>query len=273
MSKVITCPSGLQGEIRTLTGAELKLFGNRKLARTGQTFTDILKGCWLATVDPGPYGKSGTDAAGKVPPPDWSKVLTGDLMFAFIEIRKLGWGSPYDFTFQCANRSCRQDHPDSTAWSVQLDDLKVRVLTPYLRRAFMDGNRVPYMFGGVPVAYRLMTWADEREAAGHLERYGEDDDNRVLAAMAERLVEVEGNPLARLDRIEWLNGMPAPDITDFQEHLLETDPGPVTGIDVQCKFCKGLIHIDLPFGESWFKRARKAPPSGDSSAGSASTTS
>jgi len=258
MSKVITCPSGLEGEIRTLTGAELKLFGNRKLAKAGRTMGDILKGCWLRTVAPGPYlrMKSGADGGLVM---DWDQVLTGDLMHAFIEIRRLGWGDAYDFTFQCTDRECRKDHADTTGWSLSLADLKTRLLTAEARDVFIGSNRLPYRFGEVPVTYRLMTWADEREASARLTKYKDDDENLMLAGMAERLVEIDGQEVAVLERIAWLNEQPAPAITDFQEHLLATDPGPVTGIEVQCRFCQSILRIDLPFGETWFRRAKVKP--------------
>ena len=76
MSTVITCPSGLSGEIRGLKGKEGKLLADRAAARSGSTFEKILAGCWLATIDPGIYDLPDNGAV------DWSRVLVAELSLA-----------------------------------------------------------------------------------------------------------------------------------------------------------------------------------------------
>ena len=55
MPTVITCPSGLSGEIRGLKGKEGKLLADRASAKSGVTFDRILAGCWLATNKPAEF--------------------------------------------------------------------------------------------------------------------------------------------------------------------------------------------------------------------------
>src|SRR5512140_1005118 len=102
MPNVITCPSGLSGEIRGLKGKEGKLLADRSAARSGLLFDRILAGCWLATLDSGIYALDEGEAL------DWSKVLVADRFYALLQIRSLTFGDEYAFQVQCQSAGCRE---------------------------------------------------------------------------------------------------------------------------------------------------------------------
>ena len=112
MSHVIECPSGLRGQIRGLKVKELNILADRRLAKSGRQFDQILAGCWLETIEHGPYVPGEQSL-------DWSKVLQGDRFYAMLKIRAVSLGADYAFAVVCQNAACGHRFE----WEVCLDEL------------------------------------------------------------------------------------------------------------------------------------------------------
>jgi hypothetical protein len=242
----ITCPSGLAGEVRGLTGREGKLLGDRALARSGGTIDKMLQSCWLTTTDPGVYELEGGAN------PDWGKVLVGDRFYALVQIRRASFGDEYAFSVQCQSPSCRERFE----WELNLGDLPVRTLPDDARAAFKNGNRFEAHLGrdGRKVSFRLLTGADEARAAT-LRRQGRD--NLLVEAVALRVVEIDG--VADKDKRRFLEDVELGDLAALLDAFEAVDGGVETSIEVECPSCGGVQDVDLPFERGFFfPRARRA---------------
>ena len=239
MPNVITCPSGLSGEIRGLKGKEGKLLADRASAKSGVTFDRILAGCWLATLDPGLY------ALEEGQPLDWSKVLVADRFYALLQVRSLTFGDEYAFQVQCQSAGCRERFE----WELDLKNLPVRVLSDETKAAFRDGNRFETRLprDGRKVWFRLMTGADEVRAASAL-RAGRD--GMLLTALAMRIVEIEG--VKSEDKRRFLEDMEMADAAALLDSFDEADGGVETSIEVECPACGGVQDVQLPFERGFF---------------------
>lgn len=239
MSTVITCPSGLSGEIRGLKGKEGKLLADRASAKSGVTFDRILAGCWLATLDPGLYPLEDGQ------PLDWSKVLVADRFYALLQIRSLTFGDEYAFQVQCQSAGCRERFE----WELNLRDLPVRTLSEEARAAFRDCNRLETELprDGRKVWFRLMTGADEVRAAAALRS---SRDGALLTALAMRIVEIEG--VKKEDRRRFLDEMELADATALLDRFDEADGGVETSIEVECPVCGAVQDLQLPFERGFF---------------------
>jgi hypothetical protein len=235
MSKLITCPSGLTGEIRGLTGRAFEVLGDRKLQRDGMLGDRILRECWLATSDPGPYEFKD----GKV---DWAKVLTGDRTYALVQIRICMYGPQYTFRVPC--QQCRE----TIEWPLDLNDLPVRLLAKEDLEGFRAGNRLTAELpDGRKFAFRLPTGEDEHKVA----KFG-NGGGAILQALAARVYEVEGADPARTLR-QFFEGEEMSVIFDFLRAMDEHDCGVETEVEVACSRpnCGVVQNVNVPFGQAF----------------------
>ncbi len=131
---------------------EERVLSDRKVAKAGSQFEELLAACWEATDEHGPY-----DFGNK--PIDWGSVLQGDRFFTLLNIRALTYGPEYGFAVSCRNCRARIE------WEVNLRKLPVRSLAPESREAFMAGNRFETTLpsAGNRVWFKLVTGDDERK--------------------------------------------------------------------------------------------------------------
>lgn len=119
---LIELPSGLKGEVRKIRGSETIELAERATSQgQGNSIGAVLRGCWLQTLDPGPYAHA-ADGQG----PDWDRVLKGDLLAGLLALRAASVvdGARYDFHVQCT--ACKVRY----GWTVLdlMNDLPVRRL-------------------------------------------------------------------------------------------------------------------------------------------------
>src|SRR5688572_173801 len=100
MRHEIICPSGLRGTIRGIMVTDERILADEALAKNGRQLDELLKACWLETLDPGPYHFDGSQV-------EWDKVLRGDRLYALLQIRALTYGADYAFSVRCRNDTCR----------------------------------------------------------------------------------------------------------------------------------------------------------------------
>ena len=243
MNKTITCPSGLSGEIRGLTGKAFELLTDRKLQRSGLFVDKILDQCWVQTIDTGPY------AFAEGAKPDWQKVLVGDRFFAIMQVRCCLYGPVYEFQVKCG------DCGRPINWTVDLEEqLTIRKLSDEDREAFLNGNRVTGQLpDGRTFTFKLPTGADERRAAQL-----DDQPSAFMATLISRIIEIEGVPEGGMRRF-----FEDADMSVMFGVLAEMDRhdcGVQTDFEVECQNprCGSVQSVQIPFGQGFLvpKRAR-----------------
>ena len=236
MSTTITCPSGLTGRVRGMKVREERILADHKLAKSGRQVDELLGGCWQLTDGLGPY-----DFGGEVI--DWDAVLQGDRFFALLGIRALTYGPFYSFSVSCRNCRARIE------WEVDLTKLPVRQLSAESRAAFMAGNRFEATLpdAGNRVWFKLLTGDDERKLPA-LQRAAPD---RLLSSvLAYRVLEVEG--VDPKDKRAFLEDLTLRDADFLVDEFDRVDCGVDTTIEVECRECREVQDVDLPFDSAFF---------------------
>lgn len=241
MQREVSCPSGLKGTIRGLKGREMKMLSDKRKARSGEMFDEILAACWLSTTEPGPYTLR---ADGTL---DWLQVLSGDRFYVLFQLREATYpDEPYAFRVQCLAPLCGE----SFEWELHLNDLPTRQLSPESQERFRAGNRFETETGGKRIVFQLGTGQLEREGT-RLSRGASVDLVRVLAT---RIVEVEGVDKGGV--VDWLNDLELSEHRDLLDIFDEADCGVETEIEVECPHCGNRQWVDLPFGPGFLMPTR-----------------
>jgi hypothetical protein len=234
MSERIVCPSGLNGTLRGMKVREERILTDRARARSGGNFDALLAACWEELEDAGPYAFDGDVV-------DWSKVLTGDRFFALVQLRIATYGADYAFNVNCQEAGCRQVIP----WELDLRELPVRPLSDASRKAFLDGNRFPFLLPDSKrtVLFRLLTGADEQKLAQRRKGAAEAAFSGVLAY---RIVQIEG--VEARDQRRFIEDLALRDADALLDEFDRVDCGVDTTIEIECPHCYARQSIELPFG-------------------------
>lgn len=249
---LITCPSGLVGEIRNLQGQDGNVLMDRRIAKQGRLVDEILRRCWLRTAEPGLAHYASIGAG-----PDWSKVLAGDRMFIFVRTRVLTFGPSYVFRPQCSVQTCRRTFD----WEIDLDAMTVKSLTEEAAKVFCGSNRFEATIpsDGRGFVFKLMTGADERKALKLLE---DNQDSRLTTSLATRIIGIEGIEPRNVHGE--LLAMSLSDHNDLLHIIEESDCGLETAIEVECPFCQNDFEVEIPFSAEFFspkpKRQKATSP-------------
>jgi hypothetical protein len=221
MSEVIL-PSGLSGTVRKLSVKEARLFSDRAKAKDGSLFTSILKACWTATTDPGPYNIPDSGQ------PNWLDVLTGDRFYAVLKVRCATFGSEYTFRVQCSDERCRQPYE----YAVNLDELEVKPLSEESKTQFLAENKfeVALPEDGRRVYFSLMTGAEEERAAKLLKNSNGDPLFKALQFRIKGIEDVEEK-----NRRKFLEEMSMSDAVALLQMMDQVDCGVETNIQVECQ--------------------------------------
>lgn len=253
---IITCPSGLQGEIRGMRGKEAALLTDKHASRDGSVIEKILRSCWVKTIDPGPY------AFDPEKPLDWMDALVGDRLYTLIQIRIETFGPEYSFMAQCQKPTCRHRFEQP----LDLSQLPQRKLSEEAALAFQNGNRFESRFSrdGRRVWFRLLTGRDELEAKTKITKSNVDP---MLASLLFRIQEIEDlpvskesakfgvtsvNPADKGAQRRFLEDLPFGDMVDLLNQFGEVDCGVDTGVTIECPECWEQEEIDLPFDRQFF---------------------
>lgn len=254
----VELPSGVNGRVRGLTGKEFRMLSDARRSRGGEVVTEILKACWVETVEHGPYKRF-----------VWADAFMGDHVSGLIAVRRASFPPPdheYEFDVPCQYCGAR------IRWQIDLGDLKQKKIPDATRAVLEKGqNEFVSEVGGVVFSFKLATARDAARAA-RLGR-GNDRDRSMIASLATRILDVEGLEYGK-DRIAsheaWLEGLEALEIRNVLGAMEDVDFGVETGFDVQCQSCTAEQEVDLPFGPAFFmpkRRASKVSSTADTSSG------
>lgn len=262
-TKTITCPSGLVGEIRNFKAKELSILADPANAQAFHKKKDkgvkahpldpVYDGCWLKTVDPGPYPTGGKDPGIKSDGrPNWPELLTCDRFFTLIQMRHLTYG-PFNWKQRCKNTLCEKSKKGKGfLWDADLTALKFKELPAESRKKVTERNLVFELeLGGKKTKFKLLTGKDEANTP----TLSEDvpTAQKMLAQLATRIYTVEGIPDDDDEaRIEWVGELDAPELFAASNAMDAVDGGVETRTVVVCSACDEEFTVDIPFGDPGF---------------------
>lgn len=250
----VKCPSGLTGEVRKLKGREANNLASRKLARRGETYDTILKGCWLSTNEPGPYESYGVRSGDNSIP--WGKILVCDRFYILTAIRIATYGPEYHFKSKCGEMD-GSGCENQFWWSVNLEkDFDVYDLpNESIQKIITKDNRFETTVDGVKYAFKLLTGDDERRSSKKLQ---ESRDTLMTTALEARLIEIEGID-HRTKFASYLENLDLDIQLKLIEKFEEVDGGIDTDFEVECPRCGNIYEAPVPFeGEAfWMPRSQK----------------
>lgn len=253
-TKIITCPSGLRGEIRNLKAKEMSILADPANAHTiragkkkgkGQLahpLDAVYANVWLKTLSAGPY----SIAEGH--PVPWAKVLTCDRFFTLLHVRDLTWGH-YEFKVPCRTDGCPRVKK-KFLWELDLNQLEFKELPPESVERVKEGNLVFDMeLAGKKCKFKLLTGSDEINTPVLSEDM--PTSKKLLAQVAARLFYVEGIDDDE-ERVDWVGELDVPDLYAASKAMEAVDGGVETRTKVECPDCDEEFTIDIPFADAAF---------------------
>lgn len=252
---IITCPSGLAGEIRGMKGREAQAFVDPALVRSHGSMDQMLANCFLEVSDPGPYA---LNDKGRI---SWKDALVGDRFHALMEIRTLTFGADYDFNVKC--QSCEKQY----GWELLLSDLERKPLPAESFEKIKAGdNRFTLdLPDDYVLTFKLSTGVEETQisklkgGAGSTRKLGPVD---AIWVQAIAIHEGRGDdakllPGAAHGIRKYLEDLDYSILLDVITGMQDHDCGVDTEIETICEICGWQQWIELPFQRSFFEQRRK----------------
>jgi len=243
----ITCPSGLKGVIREMKVKEQMILTDPKLVRTGRFMTEVVRNCWVRTLDPGPY-PWGSNPPTVLP---WEQILQADKIFAFKEVRVASFGPKFSWDIVCSEEFCKNHF----IWEVELDKLPVVKLDPKYVENVRTGKAFETTIGGRKVKYRFLIGSDD---ARLLELNRDMGMPAIMATYMSRIVAVEGIDASDLEALKtWIEDLAYSEGIKFQQELEAIDCGVDTIIEIKCNRCENVQRAILPLVQAFFPHLKK----------------
>ena len=254
----ITCPSGLRGTVRGLTGKELDLFANRQEIQRRRVARKILDNCWVETEHvPDLYEGTAQTESGKL---KMDEVLMCDRFYALLQVRCATHGSKYDFKVQCTEGPCRKRFE----WTLDLNkDLDVYELPDETVEAIKNDTPLEGEVNGVNFKYRLLRGKHEETNVKALDL---SPDRQATTSLSLRLTEVEtpdGEILTKSKDIKkFAETLDYGTTLDIVAVMDRADGGIETEIQVQCPNCGNIMDLELPLGADLWAPKRRSTSAG-----------
>jgi hypothetical protein len=206
-------PSGIEIELKEMTGAEEELLTNQRLIRTGDAINQVLRNCFV---------RIGDNAEPSVN--DVLDLLSGDRLFALVRLRQISLGDEVELELSCPNSACRMTNYVTT----NLEDLEV---TPYTDQREFDfklpGSKKTVRFGYLD---------------GHKEkRLASLREPNITSVMLIRILDIDGKPPSK----KILAEMSMRDRNALRQEMDRVDAGIDTSIEVACDGCGTRIRTRL----------------------------
>lgn len=256
---LLDLPSGLSLEARKIKGHELAAMAERAEAAGATELTDVLRGCFLGVIDPGPYPDLKAGAAA----PNWMQVLKGDVLVAIFKLRRASIpdGDNYLFHVRCEECGHRYD------WEIAslAEDLPVKPLPEESKRVLAQRGRFESQtLSGVTVTHRLMTPSDDKPMKDFLRQIKRKNPG-VLERLANLSVTIDGVQGAERDvmkRWNFFKGLDLGELNDLREKFEAIEGGIDLEIRTRCHGVDGCgweQDLILPLRQTFFSPRKKAP--------------
>jgi hypothetical protein len=251
---ILEAPSGLTAEVRKIRGVELvNLAEQADDAAPSDAFGQVLGSCWLRTINPGPYPFVKGDSEER---PPWGRILKGDVLFAFVFLRRISMpdGDTYDFDVRC--EECRNRY----GWSVNLaKDLTVKRLPAESAEKLRKGESFETKIGdGRVVRFNLQTTTQE-DPMLRLMKQQKRGRSTFVDVLAAQTTAIEGvNPDLRA-RWRFLSELDLDDLYRLRDAFEDPDCGLDTAIQTRCtkRACGWVQDVNLPLGRTFFAPRRR----------------
>jgi hypothetical protein len=258
----LEAPSGLVADVRKIKGTELiRLAESADDAGPDGGFGHVLSGCWLRTVDPGPYGFV---QAGDVKP-TWERMLKGDTLHAFVFLRSISMpdGDAYDFPVHC--EECRKRYE----WTIKISELGVRKLPAESAERLRAGKPFEtHLADGKLVRFNLQTISQEGPIT-RLMKQQKREQATMIDTIVGQTISVEGVGPDIRARWRFISELDMDELYRLREAFDAADCGIETGLQTRCtnRQCRWEQDINLPLGKAFFaprRRRQEQGPTGPS---------
>lgn len=250
---ILQAPSGLTAEVRKIRGVELvKLAEQADDAAPADAFGQVLGACWIRTIDPGPYPFVKGESEER---PPWGRILKGDVLFAFVYLRRISMpdGDVYDFDVRC--EECRARY----GWTLNLArDLSVKPLPSESAERIRRGDCFETKIRDRVVRFNLQMTSQE-EPMLKLMKQQKRGRSTFVDVLASQTVSIEGvNPDLRA-RWRFVSELELDELYALRDAFEEPDCGLDTAIQTRCtkRACGWVQDVNLPLGRTFFAPRRK----------------
>ncbi|MHB1001976.1 MAG: T4 family baseplate hub assembly chaperone, partial [Armatimonadota bacterium] len=208
-----TLPSGVEIELKEMTGMEEELLTNQRLIRSGDAVNQVLRNCILRIGD-----KTEPDMS------DITSMLSGDRLFTLVRLRQISLGDEVELELTCSNQSCRaKNHA-----VVNLNDLPV---TPY-------GESQEFIYtlpgSGQKVRFCYLDGSMEK-------RLSQMQEPTISSAMMIRILDIDGSAPSK----KMLAEMSMRDRSALRSEMVSLDAGIDTSVIISCDSCGMEIRTRL----------------------------
>jgi hypothetical protein len=270
----LSFPSTMVGDLKKLGGREIAQVAEQVdgVGASDGGFASILGGCWVATLDRGPYpahafGAEATpigkpirrkghrpnqlvEVKGDVP--NWPRVLKGDLVAGLIFLAQISITDGDDYPFDVPCQSCGKPIP----WEVKLSDLPVKVLPEESIAKIRAGEPFETMMAGKKVLFDLQTAAAEEPVARLMKQTGRKVGT-IVDVLAAQVRSIDGVGADLKARWAWLAELSLGELQDLQYAMQDVDCGVETEIGVGCGKCGYEQEVNLPLDRRLFSPRRR----------------
>lgn len=245
---LITLPSGMSGEIRGFKGKEAHALADPALRRTNGSIDVMLKSCFVAVVDPGPYPHVKVGE-----PVDWQRILLGDRFDALMRIRGLSWGPLYEFGVQCGK--CKEKYE----WELSLDDMPRKPLPEETRAKIRAGDTLfdIALGDGKTLSFELAYGLHEQRA--NKKRHEQRNQWSLVDAILNQTKRISDIPFPEASKAQraYLDELSWQDLREAFDDMQLVDCGVETDIETECPYCRWVQGVRFPFEEGFFLPRRK----------------
>lgn len=242
----ITCPSGLRGVIRGLKVRELTILTDQKLVRSGRILTEIVKNCWLKTLDAGPYSFGGATPN----PLPWVEMLSADRLFVFKEIRIATFGPNFEFEVTCLEELCKHKF----LATVDLSGFPVKQLSPESRTHLQMNTPFEVSIGGHQLSFRLMLGKDEERLRYLMADLGL---SIITAGYMCRITAIEGVDITDDETFkEWIEDLDYAEGLKLSAAMDKVDASVSTTTTLRCLRCEAEWDINIPLVQTLSTRKK-----------------
>lgn len=198
-------PSGIEIELREMTGLEEELLTNQRLLRSGDAINQVLKNCLVR------LGDETTVTVNHV-----QDLLSGDRLFLLVRLRQISLGDTVDLELQCTNPACK----NRNILSVCLDELE--------STSYGEEREFDFLLPASKVSVKFTHLDGNKE-----KRLALLKEPNITSAMMMRIVSVNDKPPSK----KILADMSMRDRTALRAEMTRVDAGIDTVVECDCDQC------------------------------------
>ncbi len=200
-----TLPSGIEAELKEMTGQEEELLTNQRLLRSGDAINLVIKNCLVRLGDE-------TSVTAK----HVEDLLSGDRLFLLVKLRQISLGDSVDLELQCTNAVCK----NRNYLSIDLEGLETTSYTEEREFAFT-----------LPASKQVVKFT---HLDGNKEkRLAALKEPNISSAMMMRIVSVDGKSPSK----KILADMSMRDRSALRMEMSRVDAGIDTTVECDCEQC------------------------------------